>query len=111
MNYLINEAFVYFWKELFKEKNIHIFQVGHTFLLGTRYSKPLDATFLESKNKKELLVMGCYGLGISRVLASALEVSSSEMELRWPVEIAPYTVCIIPPKVNKLNVSNIKIVF
>ena len=47
--------------------------------------------------------MGCYGLGVSRILAACLEVMSTETEVRWPRIIAPYQVCIVPPKVSKLT--------
>ncbi|XP_022232864.2 probable proline--tRNA ligase, mitochondrial isoform X2 [Drosophila obscura] len=73
-------------------------EVAHTFLLGEKYSKPLGATFLNTSAKPQSLVMGCYGIGITRVLASALEVLSTEQELRWPKLLAPYDVCLIGPK-------------
>ncbi|XP_001354284.1 probable proline--tRNA ligase, mitochondrial isoform X1 [Drosophila pseudoobscura] len=73
-------------------------EVAHTFLLGEKYSKPLGATFLNTSGKPQSLVMGCYGIGITRVLASALEVLSTEQELRWPKLLAPYDVCLIGPK-------------
>lgn len=75
------------------------FQIGHTFFLGTKYSEPLKAVYKENHNI-EPLSMGCYGIGITRLIASAAEVLSTEQELRWPISLAPYTVCIIPPKVS-----------
>ncbi|SPP87156.1 probable proline--tRNA ligase, mitochondrial isoform X1 [Drosophila guanche] len=73
-------------------------EVAHTFLLGEKYSKPLGATYLNTSGKPQSLVMGCYGIGITRVLASALEVLSTDQELRWPKLLAPYDVCLIGPK-------------
>uniref|UniRef100_A0A1A9WFJ7 Probable proline--tRNA ligase, mitochondrial n=1 Tax=Glossina brevipalpis TaxID=37001 RepID=A0A1A9WFJ7_9MUSC len=73
-------------------------EVAHTFLLGDRYTKPFNATYLDSDGKPKSLVMGCYGLGVSRVLAASLEVLSSEKGLVWPALLAPYDVCIIGPK-------------
>ncbi|XP_030372471.1 probable proline--tRNA ligase, mitochondrial [Scaptodrosophila lebanonensis] len=73
-------------------------EVAHTFLLGDKYSKPLGATFLNTAGKPEPLIMGCYGIGITRVIAAALEVLSSEQELRWPKLLAPFDVCVIGPK-------------
>ncbi|XP_002046617.3 probable proline--tRNA ligase, mitochondrial [Drosophila virilis] len=73
-------------------------EVAHTFLLGDKYSKPLGATFLNKSGKPETLQMGCYGVGITRVIAAALEVLSTEQELRWPKLLAPYDVCLIGPK-------------
>ncbi|XP_017058070.1 probable proline--tRNA ligase, mitochondrial isoform X2 [Drosophila ficusphila] len=73
-------------------------EVAHTFLLGDKYSKPLGATFLNTSGKPQPLVMGCFGIGVTRVIAAALEVLSSEQELRWPRLLAPYDVCLIGPK-------------
>lgn len=74
-------------------------QVGHTFLLNTKYSEPLKATL---KNHKQVLplTMGCFGLGISRIITSAIDILSINKQIRWPKKLAPYTVCIIPPKVT-----------
>ncbi|XP_067008229.1 probable proline--tRNA ligase, mitochondrial [Anabrus simplex] len=79
-------------------KSANGIEVGHTFLLGTKYSAPLKATFLNSSGKPELLQMGSYGLGISRILGAAVEALSVDNEIRWPLPLAPFTVCIIPPK-------------
>ncbi|KAJ8040345.1 putative proline--tRNA ligase, mitochondrial [Holothuria leucospilota] len=73
-------------------------EVGHTFLLGQKYSEVFDASFTDQFKKKRNCEMGCYGLGVSRILAAAIEVLSSDQEVRWPRVIAPYQVCIIPPK-------------
>lgn len=73
-------------------------EIGHTFILGTKYSKPLQATYLKDNGKPELLQMGCYGIGVSRLIAACLEVLSSDNELCWPLRLAPFNVCIIPPK-------------
>ncbi|XP_017071644.1 probable proline--tRNA ligase, mitochondrial isoform X2 [Drosophila eugracilis] len=79
-------------------KEVRGVEVAHTFLLGDRYSKPLGATFLNTSGKPQSLVMGCYGIGITRVIAAALEVLSSDQELHWPRLLAPYDVCLIGPK-------------
>lgn len=79
--------------------SIFVLKVGHTFLLGEKYSKPLNATFLSNSGKPEVLQMGSYGLGLSRILAAVIEVLSSEQEIRWPAVLAPYNVIILPPKV------------
>lgn len=71
-------------------------EVGHTFLLDTKYSEPLNACIHE-KTKKPL-AMGCYGIGLTRIMASAVEILSNDQDLRWPTNLAPYTVIIIPPK-------------
>ncbi|XP_038056308.1 probable proline--tRNA ligase, mitochondrial [Patiria miniata] len=73
-------------------------EVGHAFLLGTKYSQVFKAYFADSAGNKQLTEMGCYGLGVTRILAAAIEVLSSEDEISWPQIIAPYQVYIIPPK-------------
>jgi prolyl-tRNA synthetase len=73
-------------------------EIAHTFILEDRYSKPLKATFLNNKGKPENLQMGCYGIGITRLIASCIEFLSNENEIRWPEKLAPYQVCVIPPK-------------
>lgn len=73
-------------------------EIGHTFILEDKYSKVLKATFLSKKGKPENLQMGCYGIGITRLIAAAIELLSNENEIRWPKAIAPYKICIIPPK-------------
>merc|ERR1712241_1314876 len=73
-------------------------EVGHTFLLGDKYSKVFGAKFMQTNGKPEVLQMGCYGIGVSRVLAASLEVLSSETELCWPSEIVPYQIMIVAHK-------------
>lgn len=73
-------------------------EVAHTFLLEDRYTKAMGATYLQPNGKPAALWMGCYGIGITRLIAASLECLSTETELRWPVVLAPFTVCIIPPK-------------
>lgn len=73
-------------------------EVGHTFYLGTKYSSVSNAVFLSPENKPQLAEMGCYGLGVTRILAASIEVLSTEDSIRWPSLIAPYQVCFIPPK-------------
>ncbi|NWW97120.1 SYPM protein, partial [Rhynochetos jubatus] len=73
-------------------------EVGHTFYLGTKYSSVSNAVFYSPDNKPQLLEMGCYGLGVTRILAASIEVLSTEDGIRWPSLIAPYQLCFIPPK-------------
>ncbi|KYM96362.1 putative prolyl-tRNA synthetase, mitochondrial [Cyphomyrmex costatus] len=79
-------------------------EVGHTFLLDTKYSKPLKALFIE-QNKPTPMVMGCFGLGLTRIIMLAVEILSTNNEIRWPIKLAPYTVCIIPPKTGSKEES------
>ncbi|XP_053963815.1 probable proline--tRNA ligase, mitochondrial [Anastrepha ludens] len=78
-------------------------EVGHTFLLNDKYSRPLKATFLQENGKPEFLVMGCYGIGVSRLVAAAVEVLSTESELRWPTLLAPFDLCIIGAKKGSIE--------
>ncbi|NXG78419.1 SYPM protein, partial [Baryphthengus martii] len=73
-------------------------EVGHTFYLGTKYSSVSNAVFYSPDNKPQLAEMGCYGLGVTRILAASVEVLSTEDGIRWPSLIAPYQLCFIPPK-------------
>ncbi|XP_012877702.1 PREDICTED: probable proline--tRNA ligase, mitochondrial [Dipodomys ordii] len=73
-------------------------EVGHTFYLGTKYSSIFNAQFTNAHGKPSLAEMGCYGLGVTRILAAAIEVFSTEDCIRWPSLLAPYQVCLLPPK-------------
>ncbi|KAM6218258.1 putative proline--tRNA ligase, mitochondrial [Rhynchocyon petersi] len=73
-------------------------EVGHTFYLGTKYSSIFSAQFTNAQGKPSLAEMGCYGLGVTRILAAAIEVLSTEDCIRWPGLLAPYQVCLVPPK-------------
>ncbi|ODQ80608.1 hypothetical protein BABINDRAFT_12744 [Babjeviella inositovora NRRL Y-12698] len=70
-------------------------EVGHTFFLGTRYSAPLNATFTNEFGKPELMSMGCYGIGVSRIIAAIAEVTRDMEGFVWPATIAPFQVTII----------------
>ena len=74
-------------------------QVGHTFLLGKKYTSKLRTTYLGANGKHEVMEMGCYGIGVTRLLAGIIEVMSDNGQMRWPMSIAPYVVGVIPPKV------------
>ncbi|KAM7409741.1 hypothetical protein PAMA_001300 [Pampus argenteus] len=73
-------------------------EVGHTFYLGKKYSHVFKATFSNAQNESSIAEMGCYGLGVTRILAAAIEVMSTEDAIRWPSLLAPYQVCVLPPK-------------
>ena len=75
-------------------------EVGHIFKLGTKYSKALSATFLDSDGKQKPFIMGCYGIGVTRILASVIETRHDEAGIRWPVSIAPYPIVIVPINVG-----------
>ncbi|MBA4536225.1 proline--tRNA ligase [Bacillus aquiflavi] len=71
-------------------------EVGHVFKLGTRYSEAMNATFLDENGKSKPMIMGCYGIGVSRIVAAIAEQFNDENGLIWPVDIAPYDVHLIP---------------
>jgi prolyl-tRNA synthetase len=71
-------------------------EVGQVFKLGTKYSEALGAKFLDENGKSQVLVMGCYGIGVSRTMASAIEQNYDEDGIIWPVPIAPFHVAVIP---------------
>ncbi|WP_028357595.1 proline--tRNA ligase [Brackiella oedipodis] len=69
-------------------------EVGHVFYLGDKYSKSLNATFLNEQGKPEPLQMGCYGIGISRIMAAAIEQNNDDNGIIWPIAMAPFEVVI-----------------
>lgn len=76
-------------------QRVKAIEVAHTFMLGDRYSKAFNATYSDRQGKPQLLYMGSYGIGVTRLLAAALEVLSDDRCLRWPTLLAPYDVCVI----------------
>ena len=73
-------------------------EVGHTFKLGTKYSEKLNASFLDNEGNQKTLIMGCYGIGVNRILASLVETQYDKDGIKWPVSICPYEVVVIPIK-------------
>ena len=75
-------------------------EVGNIFQLGTKYSKPMNAVYLDENGKTQPYIRGCYGIGISRTAAAAVEAHYDEFGIKWPVAIAPYHVVIVPVNIN-----------
>ena len=71
-------------------------EVGHVFALGTKYSQAMGATFLDAAGQEQVLEMGCYGIGITRIPAAAIEQSNDERGIIWPQALAPFSVAIAP---------------
>jgi prolyl-tRNA synthetase len=71
-------------------------EVGHVFQLGTRYSKDMGATYLDETGKPQLVQMGCYGIGITRILGAAIEQNFDDKGIIWPAAIAPFEVVLCP---------------
>ncbi|NLG32314.1 MAG: proline--tRNA ligase, partial [Syntrophomonadaceae bacterium] len=76
-------------------------EVGHIFKLGIKYSDLMNANFLDKSGKEQPFVMGCYGIGVSRTMAAAIEQNNDKDGIIWPIPIAPYHVIIIPVNKNK----------
>ena len=70
-------------------------EVGHAFLLGTKYSDALEAKFLDQQGKQQPAVMGCYGIGVTRTLQAVIEVHQDKDGIQWPAAVAPYTVMLV----------------
>jgi prolyl-tRNA synthetase len=70
-------------------------EIGHTFKLGTKYSEALSAKFLDKDGKEQVCIMGCYGIGVNRIMASLIETSNDKDGIIWPPSIAPYSVIIL----------------
>jgi len=75
-------------------------EVGQVFKLGTKYSQALDAKYVDENGTEKHIVMGCYGIGVSRTMAAAVEQNNDSDGIIWPVSIAPYHVVVIPVAIN-----------
>ena len=75
-------------------------EVGHVFKLGTKYSRAMEATYLDDQGKEKEMVMGCYGIGVGRTVAAAIEQSHDENGIIFPMPIAPFQVLILPVNIK-----------
>ena len=82
-------------------------EVGHIFKLGTKYSESMNARFIDENGDKKPFIMGCYGIGVTRTMASVIEQHHDENGIIWPLSVAPYHVSIIP--VNIKDAEQMKI--
>ena len=71
-------------------------ETGHVFLLGTKYSQAMKATYLDQQGKEQLAIMGCYGIGVGRTAAAAIEQHHDAKGIKWPIPIAPFQVHLLP---------------
>ena len=76
-------------------------EVGHIFQLGDRYSQALKAGVLNEEGKHQIMTMGCYGVGVSRIIAAAIEQNNDEYGIIWPDAIAPFQIALIPMNMHK----------
>ena len=75
-------------------------EIGHVFKLGTRYSKTLGADVLDENGRQQPVIMGCYGIGVSRLLSAIIEQNCDENGIIWPRSIAPFDVHVVPVNVK-----------
>jgi prolyl-tRNA synthetase len=91
-------------------KNIkieHAIEMGHVFKLGVKYSKAMKAEFLDEDGKLKPFIMGCYGIGVNRIIAANVELHNDEKGIIWPLSIAPFRIIIIPLNYQKDTVREI----
>jgi len=81
-------------------KFVHGIEIGHVFKLGTKYSDALGATFLDENGERKPIIMGCYGIGVNRIVAALAETCHDEKGLKWPVALAPFEVVVVPLNVK-----------
>ncbi|MBI3335668.1 MAG: hypothetical protein HY001_04175 [Candidatus Portnoybacteria bacterium] len=81
-------------------------EVGNIFKLGTKYAKPFDLLYQDAQGKKRLVLMGCYGIGISRVMGAVVEVHHDEAGIIWPEEVAPFKIHLLRFKIYDLRFKN-----
>lgn len=80
-------------------------EIGHVFKLGTKYSKAMRANYLDEKGQEHPIIMGCYGIGVNRILAGAVEACHDKDGIRWPLALAPYQVVVVPLLPNHAEIS------
>lgn len=78
-------------------------EVGNIFQLGTKYSKPMNACYTDEQGQLKPFIMGCYGIGVTRTMAAAIEKYHDDFGIVWPIEIAPYHVDIVPVNIDDEN--------
>jgi prolyl-tRNA synthetase len=82
-------------------------EVGQVFFLGTKYSAPMKCTFLDGDGKEKPMIMGCYGIGVTRVAAAAIEQNHDQDGIIWPVSIAPFEVALVALQVGDAQVAQV----
>jgi prolyl-tRNA synthetase len=81
-------------------------EVGHVFKLGTKYSQAMGASYLDASGQEVPIIMGCYGIGINRILAAAVEASHDKDGIVWPLALAPYEALVVPLQPNSAEVMD-----
>lgn len=81
-------------------KKVNALEVGHIFKLGDKYTKILNVRFLDEEGKQRTVLMGCYGIGVSRLISAIIEQNHDQDGIIWPVEVAPFSVLVVPVNVS-----------
>ena len=82
-------------------------EVGHIFQLGTKYSKSQNATFIDENGDKQFIVMGCYGIGVSRLIAAIIEQNHDSNGIIWPISVSPFDIQILPLKATNKKIMKL----
>ena len=88
-----------------KADKVNCIEVGHIFKLGTKYSQSLGANFLDAQGQLNPIIMGCYGIGVSRLISAVIEQNNDADGILWPEEVAPYQVIILPLEVTDARIT------
>jgi prolyl-tRNA synthetase len=89
------------------EKNltkVNALEVGHIFQLGTKYSDPFGLKYLDESGKERPVIMGCYGIGVSRLIPAIIEQNNDQDGIIWPREVAPYDILVLPVNITDKNI-------
>ena len=87
-----------------EQEKVNTIEIGHIFQLGTKYSDALSAQFLDAEGKLKPIIMGCYGIGVSRLMAAIIEQNYDDSGIIWPKEISPYQVMVVPLNVDEAEI-------
>jgi len=82
-------------------------EVGHIFKLGIKYSEKMKATYLDEDGKEKPYIMGCYGIGVSRIAGAVIEQNHDEFGIKWPLSIAPYKIAVVPVNIKEKEQSRV----
>jgi prolyl-tRNA synthetase len=87
-----------------EQEKVNTIEIGHIFQLGTKYSDALSAQFLDAEGKLKPVIMGCYGIGVSRLMAAIIEQNYDDSGIIWPKEISPYQAIVVPLNVDEAEI-------
>jgi len=90
-----------------KMDKLNCIEVGHIFKLGTKYSQAIQANFTDAKGQLKPIIMGCYGIGVSRLISAVIEQNNDSEGVIWPLEVAPFSVIILPLDVTHAGIMDL----